>query len=544
MPNTVNALAREQPASQVLGALTVSALGRWIYNVALPTYVYLHTHSPGWVAAVTFGRYVPALLVMFWITRITARVGEERALIGCDLLAMTTSAAVAGLMAGGEGPGWIVVLAAIGSVATRAKLPIGISFLAASVHENRLPLVAAAWRSTESVAMAAGPALSAVLMAVASPAAAVGVASGTFLISVITMWTLSRRREGTPLPAPTGLALSAWRQVARDSSARVLAGLGSLASLLLGVDTVLFAVIASHQLHSGTTGYALLFAGLGVGGLVGSAAAERVVGTARPATLAVTSLFVSSVPTLVFLALHQLALAVIVQVVRGAASFTAESLSLAALQRSAPSGSLHQTNAVFTASVLAGLVVGAAFAPILLHTAGYRPTVVIAALVVPLPAILLFRSIRAVDQRVGATAKRARAYVDAIRRLDIFDGADRLTVERLAAVAVTGSASSGSVVVRQGDAADAFYVLTAGTVEVSAEDTGETKVLRRMTAPDYFGEIGILRGGTRTATVTAVDEVELLRFGAEDFISAVTGDQLAQGAVEDVAARRLGQVRL
>jgi hypothetical protein len=539
LPNTVNALAREQPASQVLGALTVSALGRWIYNVALPTYVYLHTHSPGWVAAVTFGRYVPALLVMFWVTAITTRVGEERALIGCDLVAMATSATVAGLMTADAGPAPIVILAAVGSVATRAKVPIGISFLAASVRENRLPLVAAAWRSTESVAMAVGPAVSAVLMATASPAVAVAVASGTFLVSVITVGRLSRRRQGPPLPAPTELPFSAWKRVARDSSARVLAGLGSLASVLLGVDTVLFAVIATHQLHSGTSGYALLFAGLGVGGLVGAATAERLVGTARPATFAVASLYVCSLPTLAFLALHQIVLAMVVQVVRGAASFTAETLSLAALQRSAPRGSLHQTNAVFTASVLAGLVVGATVAPILLQATGFRPTVVIAALVVPLPAVLSLRLVRRVDERVGVNAKQVHEYADVIRRLDIFDGADRLTVERLAAATVEVAAPVGTVIVRQGDVADAFYALTTGTVEVTAEESGTTSVLRRMSGPDYFGEIGILRGGTRTATVTAVDDVELLRFGADDFVSAVTGDLLTHGAVEDVADRRL-----
>jgi CRP-like cAMP-binding protein len=101
----------------------------------------------------------------------------------------------------------------------------------------------------------------------------------------------------------------------------------------------------------------------------------------------------------------------------------------------------------------------------------------------------------------------------------------------------------GATIITAGEAADRFYIITAGEVEVLLHhpDGGEI-VVTRMHTGDYFGEIGLLRGGTRTASVRAALEMpvqvaSLDRGGFERLIaaSAATRAALDRMAVERIA---------
>ena len=59
----------------------------------------------------------------------------------------------------------------------------------------------------------------------------------------------------------------------------------------------------------------------------------------------------------------------------------------------------------------------------------------------------------------------------------------------------------GTVLVREGDSDDRFYVLLAGVLAVSQRDLGARSVLR---PGDYFGEVASAMAVPRTATVTAM----------------------------------------
>jgi CRP-like cAMP-binding protein/Fe-S-cluster-containing hydrogenase component 2 len=77
--------------------------------------------------------------------------------------------------------------------------------------------------------------------------------------------------------------------------------------------------------------------------------------------------------------------------------------------------------------------------------------------------------------------------------------------------------SPGEAIVRQGDAADAFYLVRMGFVKVSERHPGGDVVLTYLGRGSYFGEMGLLGGGVRTATCTALDHVDVVRIGGEDF---------------------------
>ena len=75
-----------------------------------------------------------------------------------------------------------------------------------------------------------------------------------------------------------------------------------------------------------------------------------------------------------------------------------------------------------------------------------------------------------------------------------------------------------TVVVRQGDEADALYFVQTGEVEVrSRAADGSTTPVARMGAGDFFGEIGVLTGGSRLADVVAVEQTELLRLSKTNY---------------------------
>src|SRR5581483_7057788 len=75
----------------------------------------------------------------------------------------------------------------------------------------------------------------------------------------------------------------------------------------------------------------------------------------------------------------------------------------------------------------------------------------------------------------------------------------------------------GQIIARQGDPADSFYLIRIGFVKVSEAYPGGELVLAYLSRGDYFGEIGLLGGGVRTATCTALDHVEVVRVAGDDF---------------------------
>ena len=87
--------------------------------------------------------------------------------------------------------------------------------------------------------------------------------------------------------------------------------------------------------------------------------------------------------------------------------------------------------------------------------------------------------------------------------------------------------NNGEVIFRQGDPADAFYLIRIGFVKVSQERPGGEHVLTYLGPGKSFGEIGLMGHipeirslappGIRTATCTALDHVDLVKIKGEDF---------------------------
>jgi CRP-like cAMP-binding protein/ferredoxin len=75
----------------------------------------------------------------------------------------------------------------------------------------------------------------------------------------------------------------------------------------------------------------------------------------------------------------------------------------------------------------------------------------------------------------------------------------------------------GQTIVKQGDPAESFYLVRMGFVKVSESYPGGELVLAYLGRGSYFGEIGLLGGGVRTATCSALDHVEVVKISGDDF---------------------------
>ena len=66
---------------------------------------------------------------------------------------------------------------------------------------------------------------------------------------------------------------------------------------------------------------------------------------------------------------------------------------------------------------------------------------------------------------------------------------------------------SGDAIVTEGEPGDTAYIIESGACDVFRTIDGQNTLVRRLSAGDVFGEMAVFSGGTRTATVIAVDEV-------------------------------------
>ena len=99
---------------------------------------------------------------------------------------------------------------------------------------------------------------------------------------------------------------------------------------------------------------------------------------------------------------------------------------------------------------------------------------------------------------------------------------------------------AGATIVKQGDPANRFYVISEGQAEVVRErPDGADLRIATLGENEYFGEIGIMTGGPRVATVRALTSVTLLAFEAGAFRELLARSETGRKEFDKVVRRRL-----
>ena len=126
-----------------------------------------------------------------------------------------------------------------------------------------------------------------------------------------------------------------------------------------------------------------------------------------------------------------------------------------------------------------------------------------------------------------------------LANVPLFAGADAEALDALAADAQPVRALAGSWVIREGDEADELYVVLRGRVRVVTTADGEERTLRILGPGAAIGELALLTGAARSASVQAVRDTSLLRLRRERFMELLEHDPRFAGAVARELALQL-----
>jgi len=108
-----------------------------------------------------------------------------------------------------------------------------------------------------------------------------------------------------------------------------------------------------------------------------------------------------------------------------------------------------------------------------------------------------------------------------LRRVPIFAEIEPAKLKLLAFMSERVGFDSGKLLMRQGDPADAAYLIIEGDVEVVLETPAGQFVVATIGANEIVGDMGILGNSPRAATVRAKDRVIALRISKEPFMRMV-----------------------
>jgi len=132
--------------------------------------------------------------------------------------------------------------------------------------------------------------------------------------------------------------------------------------------------------------------------------------------------------------------------------------------------------------------------------------------------------------------------------LGLFQGLDPDLQDFLTSHLTRSSLKRGELLFRQGENADAMYVILRGVLSVLVADPelGPDQELQvaELTAGDPVGELQLLSGGGRTATVRAAEKCELVRLPKEDFEAAAAREPLLLKRMAGLVHRRLRSYRM
>jgi putative ABC transport system ATP-binding protein len=108
-----------------------------------------------------------------------------------------------------------------------------------------------------------------------------------------------------------------------------------------------------------------------------------------------------------------------------------------------------------------------------------------------------------------------------LHRVSVFKELSPAVLKDLAAKLGRESAAAGTVIFKQGEPGDKFYIVRRGEVEVMIDDGRNTRTAARLGPGKFFGELALLRDVPRAASVHAVTDIDLLTLTKAEFLAVM-----------------------
>jgi CRP-like cAMP-binding protein len=127
---------------------------------------------------------------------------------------------------------------------------------------------------------------------------------------------------------------------------------------------------------------------------------------------------------------------------------------------------------------------------------------------------------------------------EALRKVPFFEDLTPEDLDRMARIGVRRSYSEGERIVTKDDVSGGMFVLLSGTATVDAGGKHHT-----LGPGDFFGEMALIAGKPRSATVTAAEPVEVMTFEAMYFRPFLIKNPSVAVTILEGVARRLREVQ-
>ncbi len=257
-------------------ATFASGVGNWLAVVALQIDVYDRTRSGWWVGALLLANILPAVFLGLLLGPLVDRLSRKGLMVASDLgrLGVFATLPFVGSAAG------IVALAAIAGVGTAFFRPAVLAGLPNLVADDELASANALLQLVEWTTIAIGPLAGGALTAASGPHLAYWVNAGTFALSAL----LVARIPGRLLQSARPIGRGHWRDLAEGFA--VVRGSRALLCVLVAWSVVMLAngginvaevFLARRSYGAGDFGFGLLWAGSGLGLVVGGLVASSLI---------------------------------------------------------------------------------------------------------------------------------------------------------------------------------------------------------------------------------------------------------------------------
>ena len=514
-----------------------AVIGHYAFLVSVSVYAYT-VGGEGAVGLVFLARLIPAALVAPFAGMLGDRYPRERVLLFTNVTRIAFVLAAALSVFAGADPLVVYTLSIVATIATTPFRPAQVALtptLARTPEE--LTAANAVGSGIDSIAIFAGPAIAGILLASASIGVVFTMTAGLLALSALFILFISVERSDKPrreLAASTIAAerLAGFTTLGRNASLRVMALLLTMQSAMFGAMQVFIVVLSIDVLGLGRGGVGYLNAALGVGAFVGALTALTLTGAKRLSPPFLIGLAATGLPFVALGLWQEASVAVLVFALIGVGNAYADVAGLTLIQRAVPDDVLARVCGVMQMLFMASMGIGAAVAPALIAWLGTDSAIIATGLLLPTLVMLSARTVARIDAHAPAPDQDE---LRVLASVPIFAPLPGGSLEHLAERLIPLRLEQGTMIVREGDLGDRFYIVAKGSLDVLQDDV----TISALDVGDYFGEIALLRNTPRTATVTAKTDVVLYALDREDFLSAVTGHPQSAEAAESVMSARL-----
>lgn len=518
-------------------AWTASIIGQYAFLIAVSVYAY-GVGGEKAVGLVFLARLIPAAFIAPFAGMLGDRYPRERVLFFTNVTRIAlVSAAAVGVFA--DADPWIVYALSIG--ATIATTPFRSSQAALTPTLARSPEELTAANAVasgiESVAVFAGPALAGLLLAIASTGVVFTITALLVVVSALLLLLIQIEHVERPaheLAATTIAAerLAGFTILGRDPALRVMILLLTAQTMVFGAVQVFIVIVALQLLDLGEGGVGYLNAAMGIGAFAGAVAALSLTGAKRLSPAFLAGIVLIGLALIGMGLFDTVAVAIVALALMGIGSSLVDVAGLTLVQRAVPDDVLARVFGVIQMLFLASMGIGAALVPALISLLGLETALVASGAFLPLLVLLLGAAVAKID--ASAAAPEA-SELRILASVPIFAPLPGGSLEHLATRLVPLRVDGGTIIVREGDAGDRFYIVADGELDVSQDGAA----IATLEPGGYFGEIALLRDTARTATVTARTDAVLYALDRDDFLAAVTGHPQSAEAAETVMSARL-----